>query len=596
MYMVEKSGKLLCRIVLIMLLFVLCFCASCGHKEARYALDMAEKRMWDEPDSALKVLESIVMPEDLEGKELADYALLLTQAQYRSNIVATSDSLINIAVGYYQDKDVEKRTASLLYKGGVLKDMGKDEDAMLVYKEAESYIPRIKDNRIVTLIYMGLGDLNQKNRNYALSIDYFKKSVAVNIVPKQVLSWKVSSIMNLANISYYWGNRDDADLYYSQLLDMVPLVDSMLQTKIYYNYGIYKSKEKEWAEAEKYVRKALDNASGDVSYRAMLLLANLYSRTGRDGEVDSLCQYALKTSEPAVKARIYYFLYEENVARKEYEDAVTYLSHYVLLSDTLRSQINRSEYLEIQKKYDQVVLLNKNVEIHNHWYLTIIISTVIIVALIGIHYLVLSINRKKKEKLLLKSKQEKVELQEKIDACQTKIAEDETMHNEEKEKLQMQITQLEAEKEQKDISIRRLEIICKSKDKDIPLEYIEALEMIMKLKSKEQASYNPAVDREKLHIWLDLVYDDFAGRLLEKYQLTRRERDVCYLKALDFSDDEISELLKIQLRSEERWIYRICEKFGFPKVVKMISLLILQILRKEDRCFIQVLSQKRVLH
>ena len=65
----------------------------------------------------------------------------------------------------------------------------------------------------------------------------------------------------------------------------------------------------------------------------------------------------------------------------------------------------------------------------------------------------------------------------------------------------------------------------------------------MKLKSKEQASYNPAVDREKLHIWLDLVYDDFAGRLLEKYQLTGRERDVCYLKALDFSDDEISELL-----------------------------------------------------
>lgn len=40
---------------------------------------------------------------------------------------------------------------------------------------------------------------------------------------------------------------------------------------------------------------------------------------------------------------------------------------------------------------------------------------------------------------------------------------------------------------------------------------------------------------------------------------------MCYLKALDFSDDEISELLKIQLRSEERWIYRICEKFGFPK-------------------------------
>ena len=161
--------------------------------------------------------------------------------------------------------------------------------------------------------------------------------------------------------------------------------------------------------------------------------------------------------------------------------------------------------------------------------------------------------------------QEKAELQAKIDANQIKIAEDDTMHNGEKEKLQLQIVQLEAEKKQKDVSIRRLEIICKSKDKDIPLEYIEALEVIMKLKSKELPSYDPAVDREKLHIWLDLVYNNFASRLLERYQLTGRERDVCYLKALDFSDDEISDLLKIQLRSEERWIYRICEKFGFSK-------------------------------
>ena len=38
-----------------------------------------------------------------------------------------------------------------------------------------------------------------------------------------------------------------------------------------------------------------------------------------------------------------------------------------------------------------------------------------------------------------------------------------------------------------------------------------------------------------------------------------------YLIAFDFSDEEFSEFLKIQLRSEERWIYRICEKFGFPK-------------------------------
>ena len=216
MYMVEKNDKLTCCKVLGMLLIILCICVSCGHKEVRTALDMAEKQMWDEPDSALKVLESIIMPEALEGKERADYALLLTQAQYRSNIIATSDSLINIAVEYYQDKDVEKRTASLLYKGGVLKDMGKDEEAMLAYKEAESYIPRIKDNKITSFIYTGLGYLNQKHDNYGLAVSYFKKAILINTHECQ-LEWKASNLMNVANIEYCWGNKDSANLYYSDL-------------------------------------------------------------------------------------------------------------------------------------------------------------------------------------------------------------------------------------------------------------------------------------------------------------------------------------------------------------------------------------------
>lgn len=45
MYMVEKSGKLLCRIVLIMLLFVLCFCASCGHKCRKRSIPTHSERL-----------------------------------------------------------------------------------------------------------------------------------------------------------------------------------------------------------------------------------------------------------------------------------------------------------------------------------------------------------------------------------------------------------------------------------------------------------------------------------------------------------------------------------------------------------------------
>ena len=564
MYMVEKNDKLTCCKVLGMLLIILCICVSCGHKEVRTALDMAEKQMWDEPDSALKVLESIIMPEALEGKERADYALLLTQAQYRSNIIATSDSLINIAVEYYQDKDVEKRTASLLYKGGVLKDMGKDEEAMLAYKEAESYIPRIKDNKITSFIYTGLGYLNQKHDNYGLAVSYFKKAILINTHECQ-LEWKASNLMNVANIEYGWGNKDSANLYYSDLLEMIPSVDSTLQSKIYYNIGANLKKEEKWMEAEEYLREALIRQTHKTNYKTLLLLADIYSKKGYREKVDSLWQCALDKSDLEIKAKIYYSWYVEASQKNDYKNALSNLSNFISLTDSIRNRVNQVELLAMQKKYDRAVLINKNAEIRNHWYLTILISITTIIILIGSIYLILIINRRNNKKLLLRNMQEKAELQARIDANQIKIAEDDTMHNGEKEKLQLQIVQLEAEKKQKDVSIRRLEIICKSKDKDIPLEYIEALEVIMKLKSKELPSYDPAVDREKLHIWLDLVYNNFASRLLERYQLTGRERDVCYLKALDFSDDEISDLLKIQLRSEERWIYRICEKFGFSK-------------------------------
>ena len=61
-------------------------------------LKEAEALMYTRPDSALQMLGTISQPEQLTGEERAEYALLLSYAQYRCYLPATSDSLINIAV------------------------------------------------------------------------------------------------------------------------------------------------------------------------------------------------------------------------------------------------------------------------------------------------------------------------------------------------------------------------------------------------------------------------------------------------------------------------------------------------------------------
>lgn len=140
--------------------------ASCQHRPVSRLLHSAESLIWENPDSVLKILAQVSSPQKLTGQEQADYALLLTQAQYRSNILAPSDSLINIAVDYYKEsRDANRKGAAYLYKGGVLSELKQSEEAIQAYKQAEECIPEMTDKHLISLIYSDLGYLNQLTLN-----------------------------------------------------------------------------------------------------------------------------------------------------------------------------------------------------------------------------------------------------------------------------------------------------------------------------------------------------------------------------------------------------------------------------------------------
>ena len=101
-----------------LILLAICFITGCqGGKDTVSRLEEAETLIYESPDSALRLLEPIPHPERLQGKEQADYALLLSLARYRCYIPASSDSLIQIAVQYYKDKnEIDKGgTDGLIY-------------------------------------------------------------------------------------------------------------------------------------------------------------------------------------------------------------------------------------------------------------------------------------------------------------------------------------------------------------------------------------------------------------------------------------------------------------------------------------------------
>ena len=103
------------------LLVLLLGLTACGDKKAvTDVLNRAEVLMDEHPDSALTLLRTLTFDDFRKESNRARYALLHSQALDKNYIDVTSDSLISVAVKYYQDEDdVRGKFLSYYYMGRV---------------------------------------------------------------------------------------------------------------------------------------------------------------------------------------------------------------------------------------------------------------------------------------------------------------------------------------------------------------------------------------------------------------------------------------------------------------------------------------------
>ena len=563
-----KSSIMKNRQTAILYILLCCAClSSCQRDNTAKLLELAEAQIWEKPDSTLQILEQISSPEKLKGKEQADYALLLTQAKYRCNILAPSDSLINIAINYYKEKeDADRKGAAYLYKGSVLNELHESEKAIQAYKQAEECIPKMTDTHLIARIYSYLGYLNQMELNYDIAKTYYKKSLSINKAEKY-LSNSANDLINLMGIyisSDYQNKQDSAEWCTSELLNIVSKVGSNIQAKIFHNIAVQKMYKEKYTEAEIFLQKLKEVSNGKLSYKALSVWGELYIKMGHKEKADSLLYAALGTSDLTVKVNIYSTLYKQAEEDKQYKKAVGYLKKYTAVIDSVRDELKSTEIRELQLKYDKSITLRQNAEIRMNWYLTIAIGFLIVIALISLYFYSLKIYRKQKGKELSQQKQGSIKLQERIDVLQTMVEESENLHSLEREEALNKIIDLQNEKGEKDTRIKQLETMFRAKDISVSSADAEALQTFLRI--TEQKEYTPAANRDNLHHWLDITHQNFAIRLNDKYpSLTGREKDICYLTALGLPLDTVAQLLNVQPRSIERYISRICEKFGFSK-------------------------------
>ena len=594
------------NILFILTILLLLACTAC-YRSTRHVtehLSQAEGLIWAAPDSALHILESISTSRHLTGKEQADYALLLSLAQYRCYIPVSSDSLINLAIEYYKDKnDADKKGAAFYVKGCILEEYSKDiPNALLAYKEAEKCIPSMNDKHYVARIYSSLGYINQCSFNFDLAKEYYQKAVQANIDGKDTAA-QTSNLLNLLQLYHIFHDTDSVNQCITKLLQFSSsLKDSILQSKIYHNIAVSKMYQEKYEEAESFFSCALHISPASPPYKTMSGLAQLYIKRGQKERADSLFQNALLSKDLSLRAYIYNQLYDEAWKAENYKKIAQYARLYIDTSDSIYNSHLHQEVLKVQRKYDHMQLLYQKSRQTN-----IIYSSIIIIFIVSgiLWFLFIQYKKKRKEeneklraeiaelvevldKMSTSCNKTQKELQDQINALKSKQEKDVLMSPEEYAAIQNTIDKLTKEKEQNEkeqhqeyeklqAQFEALNQKLKEVEKQnnrfrliygnydcVEQKDIKALQVALNLSQNKPC--NISDDREDIKHWLNLSRNGFADKLHKTYpMLDKTFLDICYLAALGLSIDEIAQYAgNIKRRSVERYMSLICQEVQYP--------------------------------
>ncbi|MBE6275928.1 MAG: tetratricopeptide repeat protein [Bacteroides sp.] len=486
----------------------------------------AESLMYTHPDSALHLLQAIPTPEQLTGQAQADYALLMTQAKSRNRIYATSDSLIRIAVDYYQHSDeMGQKAKTLLYLGDVLMDMERYADATLPLKQAEELMEHVSDRQIQTMIYSNLGYLNRKAGDYELALSYYKKALAINRA-YQDTDRIVSNLINIMNLPIP-EFADSAENYICQLEQEISSARPDLQEKAYNNIGVYYKRHNQLKKAEQLFQKAV-SISKEIPYHSFKNLADIYIAQEKHQQADSLYQLALNSPTWAIRVRIYEDLYKRKLELGQTEEAAHYMNAYIQAVDSFHTHRQANEIQAIQQKYDQEVILRQKDRIEI-WLYRIVFSFLTLLGILTA--LAWYLKRRYKTKLQT--------LQEQINKITSSAESDKA-----------EISKLNDLLAQSNVIKQALQLST--------LEDIQALEFYLRI-LQDSGSFHTKNDFESLKHWLDLSQNNFASRLKSIYPyLSPVELTICCLLRMGYSLKQISTMLKVQEETIRRNIYRAC--------------------------------------
>ena len=325
-------------------------------------LQKAETLMPNRPDSSLILLESVRSLEKLSAEDYATWCLLVTQARDKNYVEHTSDSVINVAVRYFEKRKDPHRKAQAYYcQGRVLSDLDLEGEALEAYLRAKEQVTQTIDYDLRARINNHLGGLYWKNMNHRESLVYYKEAHQAYVYSSDTAGM-VNTLCNVGKCFQGMNLLDSASIYYEKALKLAD--EGHVQTQkgmILTSLGNISEVRGEYVTALEYYQGAFRNADNpkflDTEYYN---LGDIYHALG---QTDSALFYVGKILESGNlftqcnANRLLYQLAKEN---REYGSAFVYNETYLQLRDSIEHLYRPDELERVKALYNKERMQNRH--------------------------------------------------------------------------------------------------------------------------------------------------------------------------------------------------------------------------------------------
>ena len=563
--------------LLILIPIIWISCDGMGHQTIDFR--KVENLMPQHPDSALMLLEQIENKENLSRKDKAHYYLLLTEAEDKTYVTHTTDSLISIAADYYEKTDdLGRKAKAWYYKGRINQYLGHPLKAQEYYLKALRDEEKIEDHALLGRIHNHIGMLYAYQKVYEKALPFQKKAVE-NFHLINDSTGQVFALRDLGRTFLMLGLQDSSIICNQKA---IALMRKRIIPSVYTELaGLYIDRQR-MEEAHGLLRTSLQNvAKPQAKYPVYLVLGELYKKSGQIDSARFYLQACINSAPlPETRAGGLFHLKEIALEKGQWEQAALLSKQYELLKDSIEQGKNAESirnvqafysYNEIEQDLWEARLYASKQKSFYSLLITACLFLLTVALLRFIHY------RRERKSLLqrLKANEEQIQrneqtlknisdvkdsLQNEIQIYKTKERQLSKEKDEQlkrtNEEIRQKIMQLEKLSHTKDELEKNL-LTLRSENSNLKKREQAREEERKKIEESERlqnerlydkfrspAGWEPTdTDWHKLFISVDKLYPKMVTTLQKSTSLNESERKICYLSKIGVKPGAIEILL-----------------------------------------------------